>query len=379
MFGQARASVAFAQSFQIAIFAQVHKAVAMPWCHCLTLMAIATVLLSDRVNGQELSNAPPAQDFSANWIAKFDKQYPVAAEALTRATNTVYCEGQYIAPLLSKKAPVIKKGSSAAPDNKVWLDFKISKNGERLRGQFVGENNLATIYMSNATNIYHIIQLDNSGEADGGNYRLVTSSDKSNDSANLALNLLARRFLNSTMEIWNYRPLIDVIKSGELTIDEAVPDKKVPNWVVYKVTYKDKRTPGRVGHGSITLSPKESWAIREYEYDWPFEVPFRVRAKVEVSEFDHLGVVPARYEYVSEIKRLGQTNWEEMERYECRFNVLRDEIVPESEFELAAFGLEGPPSKRRLFLWTSGGFMTLVFCIMLFRRAKAGRRPIEGK
>jgi hypothetical protein len=67
----------------------------------------------------------PSHD-SAYWIARFEREYPAAAEALQKAVSKVRCAGEYITPGMGLNAHRTR-------DQSARMHFEIFRNGDLLR------------------------------------------------------------------------------------------------------------------------------------------------------------------------------------------------------------------------------------------------------
>ena len=308
-------------------------------------------------------------DDSSVWIQRFTKEYPAAAAELERNVQNVICEGQYTAPKLVRFEPSIA--------------FRIMKAGTQIRWHRQTENAGELVDVRNKSE--HFSLIGEKQEDEDSTYYLQDLRETPSKRTKNQFDLFCRRFLHATTCLWDQRSLLEAFQAEDLTLTGAQPHATEPRWVSFSVEYRHRpgyptygKGDGRaVGDGIITLSPDEGWSIREYEYNLPYTRPLHIKASVTVQQPEGMGFVPQRFEYVSTILREGKEEWDVMEEYTCDISAIRTADYADSEFSLAAFGVErpdgpldSPTGHSRTWVWINVGFITLIGLILCIRHWK---------
>jgi hypothetical protein len=250
----------------------------------------------------------PSHD-SAYWIARFEREYPAAAEALQKAVSKVRCAGEYITPGMGLNAHRTR-------DQSARMHFEIFRNGDLLRWsrKCTDPSVPPDVMVLNQSEAFLLRSTKQDAASD---LRLVELNDRSTFSGTVKTRVFVDRFVHAAFLLWDYQPLIVAYQSGALEITSVEQHERNPSLVTFRVKYKhnaDAGTREMVGEGRLTLSPDEGWAIREYEYIWPYDAPSKLTMSLDVQSVDRIGFVPRAYNYQHAINKSGDT-WEVVEEY----------------------------------------------------------------
>ncbi len=225
------------------------------------------------------------------------------------------------------------------PTRKENVDFQILRDNSKIRWEIV-------------LNPEHTRFADVIGEhgsaftlkaSPDGKYQVVGIGNRPSDEMRGRMSQYCWRFLLSTQLLWDFRTMRSAMDKHDLIIESASPDAKHHDWIQLTIRYRHRDKSGalvadKIGKGTLTLSPADDWAIREYAYDWPGDNPVHVEAHIDSRHESGLGVVPTSYDYQSTPASAKQPN----ETYQCTFTA----FAPARKFRIMR--LRSPPSAWKI-------------------------------
>lgn len=295
-----------------------------------------------------------SSESSSDLIDRFIREYPLAASRLLTATDGVDVTGKYLQQYRSRSEETVTF-SILSDHGSVRWDRRFS-NGDR-QIQLIPDNGKAFLLTAKpgSSLILH----------DSGMFPNQKSLDE--------LNNFCWRFLKGAELLWDLRPLSQAIAQKDLVIDSAAHYGPVSKWIQFKVRYQHRDSTGqpikgKIGTGTLILSPDDDWAIRGYEYDWPYVEPFRVRTTLEVRRQDNLGVVPTKFRFESFVGTKDSSN--PLIRNEFyQFELVRIEPAKSTpaDFAITQFAFVDPRQSSHLVLFANVAFILILCGLIVFR------------
>lgn len=305
---------------------------------------------ADKTNGSDL-------------IQRFEREYPAAADRLAAAAAVVAAQGNYAETHVNGDATRKDKVDFQILRDNSKISWQIVLNPEKTRfADVIGEHGAAFTLKASP----------------GGTYQVVGIGNRPSDEMRQRMSQYCWRFLLSTQLLWDFRTLRSAMEQQDLIIDSASPDPKHSDWIQLAVHYRNRDksgqlVAGKVGKGTLTLSPADDWAIREYAYDWPGDTPVHMVAHVDVRHETGLGVVPTTYDFQSTPASAKEPN----ETYQCTFTKFALAKPAASDFTLAAFNLDdprqGPPLAKMIMIIGAVIVLLAILCTMLAKQLRANR------